>query len=119
MIENEVCDLEHSKELKELGVKQESLFLWTQKEDFTDLSKIRENKIPIFKRELSDAGFNWYSAFTIGELGNILKPYLKKDIWLSNEIGKSMNNATYMEDEANSKADMVIYLIKNDILKVN
>lgn len=58
--ENQVCSLELSKRLKELGVKQESLFCWTTNLDLEFLpTNIRNNDICI-------------AAFTAAELGEIL-----------------------------------------------
>src|SRR5947208_16869171 len=64
-----VCSLELSKRLKELGVKQDSLFVWISiiNTGF-DFIKLKEEWEPNSKEV---GAFN-YSAFTVAELGNLL-----------------------------------------------
>jgi len=82
---NGCCSLEHAKKLKELGVKQESLFFWCEGNSYgddgismycgtygiIDKTKLDEVTIECFKinpkRELE-----YYSAFTVAELGELL-----------------------------------------------
>jgi hypothetical protein len=69
-IEEQVCSLEFSQKLKELGVKQKSLFYWYDSSEkttivYSDLL-YKENEI-LFKK-YGYAAFDQYSAFTTGEL---------------------------------------------------
>lgn len=68
-IEGQVCSLELSKRLKELGIKQESLFVWISiiKTKF-DFIKLRESYEP----DSESVGAYNYPAFTSEELGDII-----------------------------------------------
>ncbi len=72
-IEEQVCSVDLSKRLKELGVKNESLFVWISviKTGF-DFVKIRESIEP----DSIDVGAFNYPAFTVAELGDILPKYV-------------------------------------------
>jgi hypothetical protein len=62
-LESQVCSLELSKRLKQLGVKQESYFVWSC---MAGASKweVRE--------DWANEDSRWISAFTVAELGEIL-----------------------------------------------
>lgn len=139
-LEQQVTSVELSKRLKELGVKQESLFYWS--------SKIKhENTGDGFKRvddvwNLEANGFVYptgrehcLSAFTVAELGemlpdnfcDILNPY-----WLTCEkVGKweigyvnahnQIHSAQSFEadTEADARAKTLIYLIENNLVEVS
>jgi hypothetical protein len=107
-IEEQVTNLELSMKLKELKVLQKSIFYWRA----YDIAN------PFIARPRYDPLNYDYSAFTVAELGEILRPFLKKNIWLRDVIAEAMDNATYMIDEANSRAQMLIYLIENNLLKL-
>lgn len=76
-IEQQVTSLEISKRLKELGVKQESLFYWSSygmkfKKETHEL--IPENEInPSFMED-------YISAFTVAELGEMLVRLLEDNL---------------------------------------
>lgn len=79
--------------------------------DFIDMdtwSIENDNKIDNFYTD------EWVSAFTVAELGEMLRPHLNKNIWLS-EIDEVMNCAVRMEDEANNRAKMLVYLLENNL----
>lgn len=87
-LEKQVCSLELAKKLKELGVKQESLFYWVH-DDLTRTYLATEKQLPIIQ-----AGYNriphqsmaedygWRenvekcSAFTVAELGEMLPRFI-------------------------------------------
>jgi len=62
-IEEQVCDLEHAKKLKDLGVKQESIFYWDWHSDTCYSVKFIPYSCP---------GLERYSAFTASELLDII-----------------------------------------------
>lgn len=110
---DEFTPIELSKELKELGVKQESLWYWT-----------RAQTIDLFpKRELVN---DEYSAFTATELGQILPYHLDKCGYLSFRKLDEKNFSTeyshgtawVSESEAISRAKILIFLIKSGQVKV-
>jgi hypothetical protein len=69
-IENQVCNLDLAKKLKELGVKQDSLFYWLY--DFRTSESMLHREIT----EHSAKPFGHYSAFTVAELGEILPKFI-------------------------------------------
>ena len=83
-LEQQVTSLELSKKLKELGVKQEGLFLWTLDESYdkegTLLMKDGHGHYSLLD-EFCSYSFNKYnyncSAFTVAELGELLPSGLK------------------------------------------
>ena len=125
-IKQQVCSLELAMKLKELGVKQESLYFWQTNED-GDV-------------ELSRTGFTGqgirqyeaYSAFTVAELGEML-PLIKqkynitycvrackvtRHIWNIAYHGGSDdrilgNHVLSAETEVDARAKMLIWLIEN------
>ena len=130
-LEDEVCSLDLAKKLKELGVKQESLFqhvnnpighagwqMWFQGRVATVLGERAE----------------WYAAFTVAELGEILPPtidgkYNDKTRWFnSRKTSKACvwyENArpneeimTEADTEADARAKMLVYLIENQLVGV-
>lgn len=41
-----------------------------------------------------------------------MRPNLQKNVWLRGRIAEAMDDATYMRDEADACAKMLIYLIE-------
>jgi len=108
-IEQQVTSMELSEHLKKLGVTQESYFMWEG--IMADVNKMRWT-VKKFRENGNPARC---AAFTAAELGEMLRPHLRKEIWLP-EIRDRMNDAIYMRDEANSRAKMLIYLIENKLV---
>ena len=124
-LENQVCSLELAKELKELGVKQESLWDWEYhsqdgKKWFWEIQPLFSGYV---KEELRT------SAFTVAELGEYLKVissdelhifYLEQnDEWVSNFYDYTPDFPQYTSNtEADARAKMLIYLIKNNLIKL-
>jgi hypothetical protein len=89
-IEQQVCSLELAKKLKELGVKQESYFIWVMSIDSPqDGYKDGEYKLTTFQSPFVNTVTNYYaagrdnpkypmfSAFTVVELGEMLPQIIK------------------------------------------
>jgi hypothetical protein len=115
-IEDQVCSLELSKRLKELGVKQDSLFGWFWSPQIDKWSV--EPIIGPF------TGIS--SAFTVAELGIFLPDFIdftkiKNAIHVATLYGDDIqeeNNVSVIDDtEANVRAKMLIQLIENDYVK--
>lgn len=126
-IENQVTSLELSKRLKELGVKQESLWNWAHCEVVTEGASALETTLVITMHK----GDKFIaSAFTVAELGEMLPSpagnYLGRKRfkcgWDENgwyiEL-LALNGGTNIfhgKSEADSRANMLIYLIENQII---
>lgn len=120
-LEKQVCSLDLAKRLKELGVKQESLFWWNNQHDGWEINENRKN-------------FESASAFTVAELGELaikesnvvwcLFHNVKNGIWLIYETG-IMGYCTgkklefTADTEANVRAKILIYLLENKLLEVS
>ena len=122
-LENQVVSLELAKKLKELGVKQESLFYWVLLEN-----EFGKDWIIIQGDDSIEAVYknNKYSAFTVAELGEILP-----ELCLSGNTGEGFNcwkfrnihdlafyNPAQSKTEADARAKMIIYLIENKLIKL-
>lgn len=129
-LEDQVSSLELAKKLKELGVKQESYFVWAW-QDGEEPSLIPEKECLYI--------YNWVSAFTVAELGEMLPPDTPSDrgadsgnyycAMLTDDEGntywdKKFESCETMEykifhekTEADARAKMLIYLIENDLVK--
>lgn len=106
-LENQVCSLELAKKLKELDVKQESLFSWYKGE------VRRGNQLT---QELT-RGEPPVSAFTVAELGNILYPKIEKlkasDIPDEFILGDENFSQNF---KADFWAKMLVYLLENKLI---
>lgn len=138
-LENQVCSLELAKQLKELGVKQDSLFYWVSegtwdkrkdiiKPFLSQSTKFIYGSAP----DLSEAEYPiCYSAFTVAELGEMLpvsvpKSYLNYWLGITRqpignkwEVSYSDNDEDIVffeeDSEADARAEMLIYLLENKL----
>lgn len=126
-IEDQVCSLELAKRLKELGVKQDSLFCWHDDTILEYLpSDIRNEKVCI-------------AAFTVAELGEMLPESYKSEFISKSRLAIYKHHYGYYicyegldyegwkkimtiefkeETEANARAKMLIWLIEQGHVKV-
>lgn len=123
-LEHQVCNLELAKRLKDLGVKQESLFYWVQNLSSGKIGLITANA------PADDHYDNYYSAFTVPELGEMLPPVLntkrrKYEIffsywnngWFAEYKIPSLETARISKNswsEADARAKLLIEIIKID-----
>ena len=117
-IEKQVCSLNQSNKLKELGIKQKSFFYWFYEwVQFGVLVDIEHSTAPNEKPEFVT------SAFTMSELGAMLnvtidgvlpEKYNKKEVnaWFA-------INAKYYQTEADLRAGILIYLLETGLLAVS
>lgn len=114
-LEHQVCDLIQAKRLKELGVKQNSLYCFYDGGFLKDLwGTIQTNEW----RESKSVSATTYSAFTVAELSIMLLEYAetyfsKKRTWRIE--GADLDFTT----QAEASADRLISLIENNILDIN
>ena len=141
-LENQVCSLELAKKLKELGVKQESLWHWKEHRPYLWKKQLKaiigNNNLPkyIIPSGQYDEAFV-YSAFTVAELAEMLpnefsdkgKNYymsLRKNKYSSKTYSWGLSYSAYWDNcyedmiysvcedtEANARAKMLIWLIEN------
>ena len=129
-LEKQVCNLELSKKLKELGVKQESLWYWQLNKD---------GWILVLAEQIVEEN-DCVSAFTLAELGEMLPAHPTRESkitgseegakWFAmkydDEVNKDNsqkieyvcefgNNKFRDRNEANARAKMLIYLIENKL----
>jgi len=133
MNEKYVTNLEISKKLKELGVKQESEFYWSQKlKGNYKLAVVCKSVRLVRKRMINRENFAFYSAFLVGELGEIL-PYYVEEKNHSGEFGELVinksndgywlvgyqfvNKIMSEENEVNARGKMLCYLLENNLIK--
>ena len=119
-IEDQVASVGPSKKLRELGVKQDSIWYWN--DYITSKPSLSEGKR--FEDKLAtDGTYIQYSvsAFTVAELGDMLP------IWVTSERDNEGGFFVRSEDavhntsektEADARAKMLIYLIKEGSIKV-
>ena len=124
-LEEQVCSLELAKRLKELGVKQESYFYWTEYANGFELRPIgikggligvMLEKAHIESRVIPKGCI---SAFTVAELGEMLKEHINQFrsidekgawcVWHPNTTRRHKN-------EAEARALMLIYLLENKLI---
>jgi hypothetical protein len=117
-IEDQVCSLRLAKKLKELGVKQDSLFYHCLNVKTFSSYDIQHHLIAIIP-----SGEEHYSAFTVAELGEMLPDCFEscrryKNDWSYSTLDKDndINHHSFGETEADSRARMLIYLVENKLI---
>lgn len=128
-LEDQVCTLEQSKKLKELGITQYSLFYHIDnlvKEIGYEGIKLRHSINPLNKGMPVDGGVvRYYSAFTVAELGVMLPTgydtmritsdkSLKSFEWNGYDLEGEVFSFEGFDTEAQCRAAMVIYLIESN-----
>ena len=129
-LKNQVCSLKLAKKLKELGVKQESLWWWV---DYTDTSILPinlEHRIRLVTKETmvelkthnkkyphcaTIKKLKIYSTFTVAELGEMLPETIEKYDLTITKIGKNWRVNYGKEEEfdtPNADIDLFTYLHK-------
>jgi len=129
-LEDQCCSLELAKKLKELGVRQESLFWWHPEElGWTG---------PFYNDTLSKHPYDGFSTFTVAELGemlplNVMPASHKKmtrgnGYWLECHKENGQWNVCYRtgrhvelcfkkaDTEADARAKMLCYLLENKLI---
>lgn len=99
-----------SKKLEKLGVHQESIWSWIKRDDGS------------YGLGMSEYGPEDYCAFTVAELGEMLKdfPYIHSFYDTNGSGWAVMSYEDYrvqgVKTEANARAKMLIYLLENKLI---
>jgi hypothetical protein len=123
-LKDQVCSLELAKRLKELGVKQESIFYWCLDQDD------RYGGLPPYytiqyNKRLSQSFYypkDQISAFTVAELGHLLPSFIEigRDIYNENEeyLWKIQFSEYVIFDSSltNAMAKMLIFILENNLI---
>lgn len=114
-IEKQVTSLELSKRLKELGVEQESLFWWV---NYDYPLGVRDD---LWNVQGNHVGYKeYYSAFTVAELGEMLPEGIRSSKYQRKWICKKGHTRNtyyeYADTEADARAKMLIYLLENKLI---
>ncbi len=142
-LEKQVVNLELSKRLKKLGVKQNSLFYWC--EWTMDRITLEYVENPDDFVAITGGSMDRFSAFTVAELGEMLprsfdyevSEFGVRDLIFSSGRTIIENNGWYVmyndphpsnkipvyaqhaDTEANARAKMLIYLLENKLITLN
>lgn len=133
-LESQVCSLELAMRLKELGVKQESLFVYCEIEFKWELRYLQNILSRMRRQELDDRSL---SAFTVAELGEMLPdefPGNSESIFDSfmvrmqgfqrwhvryiHDEDREVYHCEEAETEADARAKMLIYLLENKLITI-
>lgn len=120
-LESQVVSLELAERLKELGVKQESLFWWhesrTNRSEKTGFESLKTGKFYLHQSKGD------YSAFTVAELGEMLMDGRLTQYCFKRTAGWGWKAFTLLgtpvvmlewsDTEADARAKMLIYLLEN------
>lgn len=129
-LNNLVTSLELSKRLKELGVKQESIFYWKGYEKDSDYWPDENTPVIDWVLDYDPSNKNYpnaISAYAAGELGEMLPQGFASWIsregdWICSHIGASTNFSskyvTLSESEVDCRALMLIYLLTSNLINV-
>lgn len=127
-LELQVVSLELAKRLKELGVKQESLYCWAFPL-YSQRCRLHWHE----KLTVREWGGATISAFTVAELGEMLPLLIDVDgtltswegsksgdgsweTWLEDGKGNMIASKFVCETEADARAKMLIYLLENKLV---
>jgi hypothetical protein len=127
-IDSQVTSYELSKRLKELGVKQDSYFVWFKLKEESDWSISEDWQIDDEER------FDTVSAYTCSELGEMLRKFdIENDQNLTIDYYNTYNfynialkptkvidfETVYVQEktEVDARAKMLIYLLENGLMK--
>lgn len=115
-LEDQVANLELSKRLKELGVEQESLFVWVTN-SFESNVALRGD-LPPDDRKI------YVSAFSVAELGEMLEEepfawggiYPHHGEWKFSSMAPAQLHEQSFESEADARATVLIFSIEQGLL---
>jgi len=119
-LEKQVCSLESAKRLKELGVRQDSLFYWQVRA----YARPTETPRVVYRSDRTYRGvICHHSAFTASEIGMMLPAHsenperFEDGAWWCNSQC-SWGGCVSHKSEAEARAKNLIYLIENELVEV-
>lgn len=131
-LEQQVTSRELSQKLKDLGVKQESLFYWHFTEYEDALVLFGDEHTSIVEEGKRHEFVGYVSAFTVAELGEMLPLMLDVDgfivswestkklnswsVYLENGNYKKMSPEFKADTEAEARGLMLVYLLENKLI---
>jgi len=136
-LQNQVCSLESAKKLKKMGFKQESLWYWIKdgyyrkdgyphynwKLETEEHWNVADAEWGMCRELKKDKDIEFLSAYTVAELGEMLRNAYKKMkgkiLYTSSARINQLNKRVHetLEREAESRAKILIYLKENKLLK--
>lgn len=131
-LSKQCVNLEIAKRLKELGVPQESLFYWIFRKhqnldihrwDILSIEEIKEIKVWDNKKlesvSIKPLIEQRYSAFTVGELGELLPRRITYMHFNNGQWYAIKNKIDFCADtEVDARAKMLIYLLEKGLIKI-
>jgi len=128
-LEQQVCSLEYVKKLKELRVKQDSLWCWKINKMKGVKPEIILSKDKEEEYEYEEFSKKYCSAFTVAELGKMLPIGYGRESVYTNfydnkwrviymDKGYKTDKKCIAKTEADARAKMLIYLLENKLIKL-
>ena len=125
-LEKQVTSLELSQRLKELGVKQDSYWVWVHPFKAKDLKHFYDEDNKLWKlmprQSLAPARVvrHIFAAFTVAELGIALPIETTSEKWIEDDGTFFVRSEaevynTYENTEADARAKMLIYLMEEKL----
>jgi len=125
-IEKQVCNKELSMRLRELGVPQKSIWEWKHVMGKSYLRMTRDVRNELWDRKCFEhlcepaVCYETYSAFTVSELGEMLKDYdYGFPMWVEScwhiDIDDCFMTA---ETEADARAKLLVHLLENQLISL-
>lgn len=118
-LEQQVVSLELAKKLKELGVKQESLFYWKTDED-REMGTSLPYLVAHNSRYMTSKGCIEAAAYTVAELADWQKDIDEREPWYANGSWWWYKGEEPIETktQADAYAERGIHLIENNLITV-
>jgi len=110
-LENQVVSLELAQKMKELGFEQDSLFYWKEQMTGSDVAIIQA------ENPADDDYKNFYSAYTVAELGEMLPSTVYTRTYLRKNHPTNEENKDYIEEMKQNNWYAIHYEDNMDLLQ--
>lgn len=116
-IEKQVCSLEQAKRLKELGVKQESLFYWYENYDKPCDAYVVSRTKEASAYTVAELGEMLPSGYDTMRISNVVE-FTQHYGWFGYDLeGEHFPSETLYPTEAQARAAMLIHLLETKTIK--